>query len=37
MRSFFMGVKCDIAVNPNIVASATRALISHESNFVTPA
>ena len=37
MRSFFIGVKCDIAVNTNIVASAIRALTSHVSNIVTPA
>jgi hypothetical protein len=37
IRSFFIGVKCDIAVNANIAASDTRADTSHESNASTPA
>src|SRR2546427_8194917 len=36
-RSFFIGVKCEIAVNRNIVANATRALASHVENVITPA
>jgi hypothetical protein len=32
MRSAFIGAKCEIAVNRNIVASTTRALLSHVAN-----
>ena len=37
IRSFFIGAKCDVAVNRNIVASATRALTIHESSGGTSA
>ena len=36
IRSFFIGVKCDTAVNRNMAASAARALSSHVANIPTP-
>src|SRR4029450_6085295 len=36
IKSFFIRVKCDIAVNRNIAASDTRAHTSHDSNTDTP-